>query len=56
MTSIPTASDSNRDWSASETRVLVYSAFESLRGSGFYPPGPNPVDVITEQIRELWPS
>jgi uncharacterized RDD family membrane protein YckC len=36
--------------------VLVYSAFESLRGSGFYPPGPNPVDVITEQIRELWPS
>jgi len=36
--------------------VLVYSAFESLRGSEFYPPGPDPVDVITEQIRELWPS
>jgi uncharacterized RDD family membrane protein YckC len=36
--------------------LLLYLLLESIRDSGFYPPGPDPFDIFTEQVREFWPS
>jgi uncharacterized RDD family membrane protein YckC len=36
--------------------IALFSLVESLRDSVVFPPGSNPFDYVTEQIRELWPS
>ena len=36
--------------------LLLFLLLQSFRDSGFAPPGPDPFDIFTEQIREFWPS
>jgi RDD family len=36
--------------------LLFYLLLEGFRDSGLYPPGLDPFDIFTAQIREFWPS
>jgi uncharacterized RDD family membrane protein YckC len=36
--------------------VVFYVLLQSIRDSGFYPPGLDPFDIFAAQIREFWPS
>jgi hypothetical protein len=36
--------------------VLLYVLLTSVRDTSFYPPGPDPFEIIEQQIRELWPA
>jgi uncharacterized RDD family membrane protein YckC len=36
--------------------ALFISLVNMVSESGFYPPGMNPLDIVTTQIREFWPN